>query len=890
MAVSGMMESKPAKQARDYQNAAFPAVLEWFEQGKGWPLVVAPTGSGKSLLLAEFIRRALEIEPTTRFIVLSHVAELLQQNATAIEGQCRGINLSFYSAQLGKKNLDGQVIVASIQSIFRKAHQIQNPPPDIILCDECHLIGDEGMYRKFIADMVQINPYVKVIGYTATPFRAKSGLLYKGKNALFSGIAYEIGILDLINQGYLSPITTPTMATKMDTTGVAIQGGDYVAKQLEAAVDRDEITTACVDEIIENSIGRKRWIVFTAGINHCEHVRDEIRSRGIACEMLTGMTPKTERENIIAWHKAKSPEPRCLVNVAVLTTGYDNPSIDLLAIMRPTRSPVLYCLDSETEILTSHGWRGMGQIAVGDCAPGFDMKTGDGRWARVTGYMERDMQDGERWVEYNAPRANFRVTSNHDLIVSTSKFDGSKSEYRKMTAILAVSRAVYMPTAVEIKQPGVPLSDAELYFIGMVMTDGSLTQNQVVIHQSERHPEIIERIERCLSECNFIYSKRKITAKTQYSENYTRWAFTIPFGRPRKKGRNTDTVNINGRNCQYLRPYLDKDLSPLLMSVSKQQFVILLQAIFDGDGHKIYKNKNTDYTMRSYSICSARKIAVERLQAIAAINGFTGHLREEHNNRKNPIYILTVTPQSWRSVGGSGNRPQIELLPATQEKVWCVETTTGTIITRRRGKVTVMGNCQIIGRAMRIAQGKHDAIVLDFGGVIETLGPIDQIRLPQRRGGKGEAPSKDCPECKEINHAAARVCINCGYEFPAPQNNISDVASEAAVLSTQLKVRDVPVTAVSYYRHKKEGKPDTLRIEYMSGLTETYNKWLCLEHSGRPRAMACYWWRNASGTNAPNSIEEALSRVNELRKPKAIQVKKVGKYHEVLGAEYDDAA
>src|SRR6185503_6075077 len=118
---------------------------------------------------------------------------------------------------------------------------------------------DTGMYRKFIADLRIVNPYLKLIGYTATPFRAKAGLLHKGKDAMFSGIAYEIGILDLIERGYLVPVITPQMNTHMDVTGVKIQGGDYVGSQLEKAVDTDQQTKSCVDEIMQYGYDRKKW-------------------------------------------------------------------------------------------------------------------------------------------------------------------------------------------------------------------------------------------------------------------------------------------------------------------------------------------------------------------------------------------------------------------------------------------------------------------------------------------------------------------------------------------------------------------------------------------------------------------------------------------------------
>src|SRR5665213_2019224 len=119
-----------------------------------------------------------------------------------------------------------------------------------------------------------------------------------------------------------------------------MSGGDYVAGELERAVDVDMLTRACVREIIEFGQARKKWLIFTAGINHCLHVRDEIRKYNINCEMVTGETPTEERNSILS--RFKSGDVQCVVNVMVLTTGFNNPSIDLMAFMRPTRSPVLY--------------------------------------------------------------------------------------------------------------------------------------------------------------------------------------------------------------------------------------------------------------------------------------------------------------------------------------------------------------------------------------------------------------------------------------------------------------------------------------------------------------------------------------------------------------------
>lgn len=883
----------PPLTPRDYQDAAYPAVCDWMEKNDGNPLIVVPTGGGKGLIIAEFIRRTREQWTNTRFLILSHVAELLEQDGKAIERQCPDLHVTYYSASLREKNNDGDVVIAGIQSIHRKAHILQSPSPDVVIVDECHLIphDGEGMYRRFLADMKKINPHIRVIGMTATPFRKKGGLLHKGEGALFHGIAYEIGILDLLERGYLSPLITPTMSSRIDMEGVKVRGGEYVASDLQDAADKEHLVKSCVQETVSHGTGRKRWLVFTAGKKHCQHVRDELAKYGVDARIVTDDTPKAERDAIVKWHKEKSNDVRCIVNVAVFTTGFDSPATDLIALITSTRSPVLYCLDKETEILTSKGWRGIRQISSGDCAPGLDMSSGYGKWARVISSFERDMLPEERWVEYDAPRANFRVTSNHNLLISTKKFNGGKSDYRLCPAIVAagLKNGFYMPTAVEINQPGVPLTDAEIYFIGMVLTDGHVTPHTVQISQSERHPEIIQRIEKCLNQCGFVWSKRKVTGFTQYNQRYTRWVYSIPIGKPRAKGRLTQTFNIDsGKNCSRLLPYLDKDISPLLMSISKQQFVVLLTAIFDGDGFKVDKVPGIDYTPRSFSICSAKKAFMDKMQALAAIHGFTANLRQDNAaSRKKPIWYITISPQDWRSIGGVGDRPQVKVLDYTQEKVWCIETSVGTIITRRRGKVTVMGNCQIMGRGMRLADGKEDCVVLDFGGVIETLGPIDQIRLPEKRKGeKRDAPSKSCPECGENNHAAARVCIQCDYEFPAPAPSIDAQASGAAILSTQMRTELHGVNAMSLYRHKKEGKRDTLRVEYLSGFTQIFKKWLGVEHSGRARNEFIMWWTLHGGGKPPLTIDEAIARKGELKKPQAIMTRKIGRFHEVVSVEF----
>jgi DNA repair protein RadD len=324
-----------------HQEKAVTALFDYFAEQDGNPLVVAPVGSGKSLLIAEFIRRACAYYPSTNFLVVTHVTELLTQDADHLMLQWPKANFSFYAQKLGKKSFAGQIIFASINSIYKKAYKIPRHI-DIVIVDEAHLISmnDTTMYQTFLRDLKTINPHLKIVGFTGTNFRATEGRLTEGEGRLFTDIAYQIPMLYLIEKGFLCPLVTPSVKTKISTVGVSARNGDYIESQLQAAVDKDYITKACVSEIIEHGAGRKKWLVFTAGIEHCQHVMEEIKSRGISCEMIVGSTSVVQRNKIVK--DFKSGDLRCLVNVGVFTTGFNCPEIDLMAFMRPTRSPVLY--------------------------------------------------------------------------------------------------------------------------------------------------------------------------------------------------------------------------------------------------------------------------------------------------------------------------------------------------------------------------------------------------------------------------------------------------------------------------------------------------------------------------------------------------------------------
>jgi DNA repair protein RadD len=325
---------------RPYQRAALDAVYAYWTHSQGNPLVVLPTGTGKALCIAKLVQEAVTGWPDTRVLMLTHVKELIQQNYLELMGIWPDAPAGIYSAGLGKRDIAAQVLFAGIQSIHRKAEAVQKC--DLMLIDECQLVprSRATMYGSFIATMRAINPDMKVIGWSATPFRMDTGMLHEGEGALFDGIAYEYSILSAIQEGYLAPVHTRRTEMHLDTAGVGTRGGEFIPGQLEAAVDTAELNAQAVKEIMAAGVNRRSWLVFCSGVAHAEHIRDELRAQGITCETVTGATPVRERDRIIADFKAG--RIRALTNANVLTTGFNAPATDLLVLLRPTKSAGLY--------------------------------------------------------------------------------------------------------------------------------------------------------------------------------------------------------------------------------------------------------------------------------------------------------------------------------------------------------------------------------------------------------------------------------------------------------------------------------------------------------------------------------------------------------------------
>ena len=356
-------------QARDYQVFAVESVFNYFKEGNsGNPLIAMPTGTGKSIIIAELVKQALAQYPSTRIMMLTHVKELIEQNYDKLKTIWPTSPAGIYSAGVGRKETMYPITFGGVQSVVKNPAQFGHI--DLLVIDECHRVPatKNTSYRKVIEFLKKVNPYLKVIGLTATPYRMGTGTLLDG--GIFSDICCDATSFDAFNwfidQGYLCTLSPFTTATQIDITGVEKQGGDYVQSQLQKATDKEEITHDAVAEMVHacEQQGRNHWLVFGTGVEHVDHIVTEIQEQGYTAVGVHSKMPAKKRDENIKLFLDK--KVTALVNMGVLTTGFDAPFVDMLGILRATQSPSLW-----VQIL--------GRGTRTNYADGFDLSTAQGR-------------------------------------------------------------------------------------------------------------------------------------------------------------------------------------------------------------------------------------------------------------------------------------------------------------------------------------------------------------------------------------------------------------------------------------------------------------------------------------------------------------------------------
>jgi DNA repair protein RadD len=301
----------------------------------GNPVLVLPTGAGKSFCIAAFCSE----NPTSRILVLARQKELLEQNAEKLQLLAPDAAIGVYCASLGRKEIE-RVTFASVQSIA--GHESKLGHIDVAIIDEAHQVSpnEETQARQLLHRLKATNPSLKAIGLTATPYRLGQGLLTQGETALFHGIIDPVSIEELVHLGALAPLRSKLTTEQLDTSGVKLRGGDFVESDLAEAVNSPEANKRIANEIVNLAGDRKSWILFCTGVEHAKAMAAELMFLGINAACVHGETPQAERDAMLEAYK--DGRLRCLTNANVLTTGFDAPGTDLIGFLRPTLSPNLY--------------------------------------------------------------------------------------------------------------------------------------------------------------------------------------------------------------------------------------------------------------------------------------------------------------------------------------------------------------------------------------------------------------------------------------------------------------------------------------------------------------------------------------------------------------------
>jgi DNA repair protein RadD len=319
---------------RPYQQRAVDDVVAYWRSGRQNPLVVLPTGAGKSRVLGALA--GYVAARGGRALVLAHRKELVLQDAAACRIMAPGVEVGVFCAALNRREV-GQITVASRDSISRWVSLLGRI--DLAIVDEAHISPEK--YRRLVAEVREIRPGAQCLGLTATPYNAQQGYLHTCQDALFGDVATTVGVRELLDDGYLCPIITGEAQAQIKTDGLHTRLGDFVARELECAADIDEVTAAVAADVSGAlARGRTSALLFGVSVAHAHHLADALRDKGVTVGVITGETDAKERDRLIAAFRSREIQAICSMDV--LTTGFDAEVVDVLAIVRPTLSTVLY--------------------------------------------------------------------------------------------------------------------------------------------------------------------------------------------------------------------------------------------------------------------------------------------------------------------------------------------------------------------------------------------------------------------------------------------------------------------------------------------------------------------------------------------------------------------
>lgn len=775
---------------RDYQQEASDSAVRFFNtKNRRNGILVLPTGAGKSLVIADIASKL-----TGNVLVFQPSKEILEQNFAKLKSY--GVDdCSIYSASFNSKEIS-RITFATIGSVI--SHSSDFNHFRYIIIDESHLVNATGgMYRDFFdcADR-------KILGLTATPYRLNASRISLDENGrydpekeptnkcilkfltrtrprIFHDVIYQVGIQTLLARGYLAKLNYYDLTIldqqrlKRNSTGMDF---DDNCLQLEfEQLNFSDYLVSIIKRLQNPHSGqaRKGILVFTKFLEESE----ELCKRIDGCEMISGSTSKKERERILREFKAGNIP--VVANVGVLT-----------------------CLSEDTQILTRNkGWVGVSDLEYTDLIAQWENGLID--FAEPLRIIRKDSYDDD-FVELNGPYLNLKVTHDHKMVYG--KRGRKRINLSKAKASELVGKPIYLPVSgdalpdnivlPELKLPTkarfvnwnsynyrqrgytkevakqmatdlydrrlksrckapTELSLKECMFIGFWIGDGSIWKSpnqgyRYSLCQSTSNPKMIEWLENLLDDIGVKYTRQEVVPSKIINERESNCSNAYVYSLAKGTGGNKQYVETT---LTQLIPYLNKKGTDLFWGLNKQQFFSLMEGFFMANG----EHGNNDRRYSGQRIVSANKELLDLLQAIGVCRGFRVTINEccakEYSKVK--LYTISMRKKTFHQLV---NHRLKMVANDRKELVWCVTMPKGTIITRRNGKVTIMGNCgfdypeldtvvmarptmslamwyQIVGRAIRPYPGKEGWIV-DLCGNIKRFGKVENLYLVEPKPGE----------------------------------------------------------------------------------------------------------------------------------------------------------
>lgn len=701
------------KTLRDYQSECVEKIYEYFARVHS-AIAVLPTGAGKTVICSAVIRQWPERNSWTHgnVLFLAHRKELIEQTAKAIDMEigCRPyIEMGERGAETETLFSGDMVVVGSVQSMVsqRRLDKYKNYPFGLIIIDECHH-STASSYTRILDYFRKLNPDLRLLGVTATPNRADETAL----GLVFEEVAFQRDIHWMVDQGYLVPFDQQTVTvTSLDLDSIkvvrkkneAASEADFNREQLEEALTEDRTLHEMATPILRETQGMQA-IIFTAGVKHAHRLAEILNGHESGCAAAIDGDQSRRAERDCYVEEYRKGNLRFLLNFGVL------------------------CLDEETEILTSRGWVGIDDMTYEHEIANWEH--GEIYFEPPKFIVRRHRLPGEKMVVLETPRRSIRVTEDHRMLYRTY----SEGQFRIKHASELVGKMVELPVSgnaqclqAKIEQPKAAansmarvransyalrkngmkpqeakaeaikriaernairytdpaeLSLEDCEFIGFWIGDGSVSRLksggvEYTLSQSPKCPKIVARIDWLLEKINVDYIKR-ITRPNKRGEHY-RWSI------PRGTGFGSQKRNGLFR----LEPYLQKSGTRLFWSLDDNQFAALLRGLWMADGD----HGDNIKPPKTLNACGINSDLFDLLQAVGVCRGYRISLRAQKARQSHYIPLIKFSARKADSHLMTKYCLQFES-GWKDERVWCVTSTSGNIVTRRKGSVTVTGNTE----------------------------------------------------------------------------------------------------------------------------------------------------------------------------------------------------